>query len=53
MKRIYTQSESVSLYSGIESTFDFNGNSSRIIITSQKLMDNPDFDEPLNINNKH
>ena len=37
MKRIYTQSESVSLYSGIESTFDFNGNSSRIIITSQNI----------------
>ena len=53
MKRIYTQSEPVSLFSGISSKFDFNGNSSRIIITSQKIKDNPDFDKPLNINTKH
>ena len=48
MKRIYTQSEPVSLFSGISSKFDFNGSSSRITITSKKIQENPDFDKPLN-----
>lgn len=47
MKRIYTQSEPVSLFTGIESKFNFNGSSSRIVITSEKIQENPDFDKPL------
>jgi len=48
MKRIYTQSEPKSLFTGIESNFDFNENCSRIIITSRKIQENPDFNKPLN-----
>ena len=47
MKRIFTQSEPVSLFSGISSKFKFNGSSSRIIIKSKKLQENPDFNKPL------
>ena len=48
MKRIFTQSEPKKLFSGIRSTFTFNGNKSRINIFSEKLVDNPIFDKPLN-----
>ena len=48
MKRIYTQSEPKSLFTGIKSKFDFNGDWSRVIVTSRKIQENPDFNKPLN-----
>ncbi len=47
MKRIFTQSEPVSLFSGISSKFKFNGTGSRVIVKSKKIQENPDFDKPL------
>ena len=48
MKRIYTQSEPKKLFTGIRSTFSFKENKSRVNIFSQKLIENPIFDKPLN-----
>lgn len=49
MKRIFTQSEPKKLFTGIRSTFSFKENKSIVNIFSEKLVENPIFDKPLNI----
>ena len=48
MKRVFTQSDPKKLFTGINSTFSFKENKSIINIFSQKLVENPIFDKPLN-----
>jgi|TARA_R110002073_G_scaffold148366_4_gene301508 hypothetical protein len=47
MKRVYTQSEPVSLQTGIAVNYSFKDSKSLVQVTSSKIKENPDFDKPL------
>ena len=50
MTRIFTQSDNKSLNTEARITIEFNpdSRSSNVFVTSKKILENPDFNKPLN-----
>lgn len=47
MKRVFTQSNPVKLFSGIKSSFEMKNGVSRVNIKSSKIDENPIFNQPI------